>query len=255
MITRHMLGRVAASGLALGCTFGLAAAPIASAADGVPTTTTASRKANPERSNPEVVKAACIRSTDKRLSVVAHDAQRVQEATGAPTAVRAELASQLEGVTANLDSSKAAISAAETTVEVRKACHEMVASTRVSLYSLKTRAVVAESRAAKIKAKAPKVEQRIERAISTAAKRGIPADKVTDAEHASQDLRAQAAAAASHIDGAAASLLPITPAQVNDHSADQTISAAKANLKSAREAWKRMRGDLVTIRTDLKKAR
>lgn len=237
---------------------GLVAVPVVAAAaspSGGSTTVGPSSTGGPSttRARSGATKERCEGGVTRREDKLNKDLDRVREATGAPAHDRALLTGQLHAVAGDLDKAESSIEAAGAPSELRAACEKMVTSTRVYvLYGPKTDAVVATSRLAEIDARVSPNQDRIDRIIARAEKRGVPADRIADAEAKATDARSRLADAHTRIDGLTARLSPVTPAQVNDGSAKTTMAAARDDLRRAADDARAIRADLVAIRVDLR---
>lgn len=195
----------------------------------------------------------CEKVLDRQEARLTKDVSVVKKATGAPEADRVALTGQLESAHTTLAEAKKSLASADTLKDVRKVCEDALRNTRVAaLDGPKVRAVVATSRLAKIDAHATKAQARFEKMIARAEKRGVAADKVADAKAKAADVKTLLADAHHNIDGLASTLLPITPAQVNDHSAKATLESAKSRMTAARTDAKKIRGDIKAIVEDLR---
>ena len=258
---RHRVGRIFAVG-ALAATAAvaipLAASATAPSASLTPPTTTASSSTPPtttsSHSSTDLAKARtrCLQARSRRSEVVAGDLTKVQHATRVSSKVRLEVASQLTQVQGELQHAKPAIESAGTPSALRNACKSMITDTRVFLlYGPKTHAVVATNRLAIVDQRIARIQGHVDQVVARAEKRGVSADKIADAKQHFADALSEVHDAHGHIDGLAAELTPVTPAQVNDHSADATLTKARSDLKAAAGDAAKARSDVQSIRQDL----
>ncbi len=117
----------------------------------------------------------------------------------------------------------------------------------------KVAALVATNRLAKADAHAAEAKDRLAKAIASAPSRGVSDAAIADAKAKAADAQAKATDAHHQIDGLLDTLMPITPAQVNDKSATATLQDAKARLKAAAADGKAARADGQAIMKDLRK--
>ena len=234
-----------------GLTFAAAsvvAVPLASA--GTPTdTSTASTRLDKARTH-------CEEMVSRRQTKLTKDLGLVHDATGAPEADRATLTAQLEDAQKALDGASTVIASADSAAALRAACKDAILNTRVYLLdSPKVMSVVATSRLAKVDAKLAQANGKFDKLLAGAEKRGVSADAIADAKAKAADATSLLADAHAKIDGLAATLLPIQPAQVNDHSAEATLTDARTRIKAAAADAKAIRADLRAIAKDLRSAK
>jgi hypothetical protein len=201
-------------------------------------------------------RARCEDMVSRRQTRLTKDLSLVHDATGAPEADRATLTGQLEDAQKTLSQAAGPIHSAKTAAELRDACKGAIENTRVFvLDGPKVRSVVATSRLAKVDARAQQADGRFAKALARAEKRGVSPDAIADAKAKAADAKSALADAHTKIDGLDATLLPIQPAQVNDHSADATLKDAKARLQAAAADAKQIHADLSAVAKDLRAPR
>lgn len=239
--------RLALAGVAFAAA-SVVAVPIASA--GTPSGPSAPSSAS---SRLDKARSRCDEMVSRRQTKLTKDLARVHAATGAPEADRTTLTTQLEDAHTTLKGAASAIASAHSTTEVRDACKHAIETTRVfRLDSPKVMSVVATSSLAKLDARVTKADGRFAKLLERAEKRGVPADAIADAKAKAANAKSALADAHTKISGLDATLLPITPAQVNDHSAEATLTDARARLKAAAADAKTIRADLKAIVKDLR---
>ena len=198
-------------------------------------------------------RARCEEMVSRRQDKLTKDLALVRDATGAPEADRTTLTGQLGDARKVLDQAEGPIHSAKTAAELRDACKGAIENTRVFLLdSPKVMSVVATSRLAKVDARVAQADGRFAKALASAEKRGVPADAIADAKAKAADAKSALADAHTKIDGLDAVVLPIEPAQVNDHSADATLADVRARVKAAAADAKQIRADLTAIAKDLR---
>lgn len=226
-----------------------AAAAFAAPAADAPTSATAGA------SRFDTAKQRCADAVTKRQTTITKDLTRVEQATGAPAADRDTLTAQLQATASELAQRGDAIAAADTPDALRSACKGVASTTR--LYVLdgpKVASVMATSWLAKADAHLAKANDAdaLAKVIERAEQRGVSAEAIADAKAKLADAKVALADAHTQIDGLTATLLPITPDQVNDHSAEATLTDARTRLHHALEDARRIRADLRGAAQDLR---
>lgn len=219
--------------------------PIASAV-AVPTAD-ASTTAGPGSARFDTVKQRCADAVTKRQTTVTKDLARVEKATDAPAADRETLTGQLQAAAAELTQRSNDVAAAASPDALRTACKGVASSSRVyALDGPKVASVMATSWLAKADAHIAKANDAdtLAKVIERAKQRGVSPEAITDAKAKLADAKVALADAHTQIDGLAATLLPITPDQVNDHSAEATLTDARTRLHTAIDDARRIRTDL-----------
>jgi hypothetical protein len=241
--------RLALAGVTF-ATVSLFAVPLASASTADPP---APSSAKSSATRLDKARAHCEDMVNRRQTRLTKDLSLVHDATGAPEADRATLTNQLQDAQKTLTQAEGPIHSAKTAAELRDACKGAIANTRVFvLDGPKVRSVVATSRLAKVDARVQQADGRFAKAIARAEKNGVSPDAIADAKAKAADAKSALADAHAKIDGLAATLLPIQPAQVNDHSAEATLKDANARTKAAAADAKQIHADLAAIAKDLR---
>lgn len=237
-----------------GITFAAAsviAVPIASA--GTPAGSSSPTGSSTSTAKLAKARTRCEAMVSRRQVKLTKDLALVHAATGAPEADRTTLTTQLEDARTTLTGAASAIASADSDATLKDACKGAVEDTRVFILDgPKVMSVVATSRLAKIDARVAKADGRFEKLLARAEKRGVPAEAIADAKAKAVNAKSALADAHTKIDGLDATLLPITPAQVNDHAAEATLTDARARIKAAASDAKQIRADHASIVKDLR---
>lgn len=201
-------------------------------------------------------KAHCDSAITHRLDALKRDSDRVEKLTHLSSENRTDLTSQLDAASTGLTQLKGTIDATTTAKALRVECKKTATEFRVYVLDrTKVRTAVATNRLAAGTERLAKLDAKLPEVIDRATKRGVPADKIADAQQRVTVVKAKLADATSKVDGQLAKVLALTPAQVNDHSAAPVLSAVKSDLAGAKADGAAIRTELKAIRADLRRTK
>lgn len=200
-------------------------------------------------------KARCDSAITRRQTTLTHDSSKVAKLSHLSVADRADLTGQLDAASSGLTQLKTTIDATTTASALRDECKKVATEYRVYvLDGAKVRTAVATNRLAVGTERLAKLDAKLPAVIERATKRGVSPDKIADAQQRVTVIKAKLADATSKVYGRLAQVLALTPAQVDDHSADAVLTTVKSDLVAAKADGVAIRTELKAIRADLRRA-
>lgn len=249
------LSAVAAGGVALCLTFAGIAGAIHVPPGATSTTTPGAKPAATSGVDPAAVKAKCVAAIQQRLATLDQLTSRVNSAKHLTAGNRATLLADIQSDRTGLTSLEGEINGETTLLQLKVSCPKIVNDYRVYLLLVpQVHMVVAADAGNAAIDDFNKATSLLQKAINAASTHGVDPAKVADAQARSADAQAKITDAKAKVDPVVAELVALTPADINNGSAQSVLASAKAALAAARDDLKLARADLAAAVQDLHKA-